>query len=411
MYNITFWNQEENLDDNDFYNNYSALYKQKIIQEKFSRYNIPFSEKIIDSDRINATDLNIFVLEIKYLNVFSGTLQKQFTNSSLNFIRKNNLKILLHYAKEGFELDNHIEIIYKELKNANLLDNEIFLIFGDRDCIDNYHENIRKNNLPNFLEKVFYVNFFESHYLDTLSDLQEDIKKHNNDIFEKQKDYLFYNGKIRTHRLLAHYEIKKRKLDKFGYISFIGDTHVPSEYNLEFYKNHIENLKLLDSDLEMYLKNWSPLVLDKDPLDFTYENQNQTFKEHYKHSFLSLVSEMSITTRFYTEKIYKPLLNGHPFLVLAGKGFLEGLRTDGYMTFPEIFDESYDKENDPVKRLYMVIDELENFCSKSIRNKKTQIGLCNEKLEHNRNNFLKRAKNSLAKQYKTIMDDINESRH
>jgi len=409
MYNIVFWNQKENLNNVDFYNHYGSTYKQKIMQEKFSRYNIPFSEKIIDNDRFNASDLNIFVIEIKYLNVFLGTLQKQFTNSTLNFIRKNNLKIILHYAKEGHELDNHIEIIYKELTNANLLDNEIFLIFGDRDCKDNYHENIRKKNLPNFLKKVFHVNFFESHYLDTLSDLQEDIKKQNNDIFEKQKEYLFYNGKIRTHRLLAHYEIKKRKLDKFGFISFIGDTHVPSEYNLEFYKNHIGKLGLLDSDLEMYLKDWSPLILDKKSLDFTYKNQNQTCKQHYRNSFFSLVSEMSITTRFYTEKIYKPLLNGHPFLVLAGRGFLEGLRDDGYMTFPEIFDESYDKEKDPVKRLFMVIDELENFCSKSARNKKIQIGLCREKIEHNRNNFLKRAKNSLAQRYSTIMDDINES--
>jgi hypothetical protein len=302
-----------------------------------------------------------------------------------------------------------LEILYRELQSADLLDCKTFLIFGDQDIEKNYTQAIKANNLPDFFTRVFPINFFESHYLDTLDDLnenyQDDLPFNN----QGKKDFLFYNGKIRIHRLLAHKEIIKRGLDTKGFLSFIGDTHVKTEYPISFYKEKLYSLGLLDSDMKKYIKNWQPVFLDKKGSDFTYYNQNETFYNHYTETHLSLVSEMSITTRFLTEKIYKPILNGHPFLVLGGKGILEVLQNNGYYTFPEIFNEDYDKESNHVLRVFKVIDELEKFCNLSIKEKEYKINQCRYKIDHNKNHYLKRAAESMRKQYTFIIEKINES--
>jgi len=50
-----------------------------------------------------------------------------------------------------------------------------------------------------------------------------------------------------------------------------------------------------------------------------------------------------------------------PFLVFGNVGSLQNLKERGYETFPEIFDERYDKIEDNGKRLKMVCDELERI--------------------------------------------------
>jgi len=410
MSNFTLWYEKQNLSNGVLQedHNYGAIYTEQILPFKLQRHSISFEKKIINEDIINYDNLNCFVVEIKYVKKFEGTLSS-LCETVLNFIKKNNIKIVFHYAKEGYKLDHDLKNLYRELRSANLLDCKTFLIFGDQDIDKNYHKSIEKNNLPDFFTKVFPINFFESHYLDTLDDLNEDYSTNLSIDNDKKKDFLFYNGKIRIHRLLSHKEITKRKLDKAGLISFIGDTHVTTEHSIDFYKEELQSLNLLDNDMQNYLNSWQPIYLDKKGSEFTYHNQNKTVIDHYAKTHLSLVSEMSITTRFFTEKIYKPILNRHPFLILGGQRFLEILQSDGYYTFPEIFNEDYDNEPDPKLRVLKVIDELEKFCSLSSAEKQEKIKQVRFKLDYNREHFLERATTSMRDQYLNIMQIIYES--
>ena len=410
MFKLTLWYEKPDLsngiaqEDHD----YGPVYMQQILPYKFKQYSIPFEKKIINQDVINKNSFNCFIIEIKYLKEFQGSLSN-LAADVLNFLKKYNVKIVFHYAKEGYSLDQDLEYLYRELNLAGLINCKTFLIFGDQDIEENYKKAIKKNNLPDFLTKVFPINYFESHYLDTLNDLNENYKRLLPISKEKEKDFLFYNGKIRIHRLLAHKEITERNLDKFGLISFIGDTHVKTEHSMKFYKKQLQSLNILDNYMQDYLDNWKPIFLDKKGSEFTYHNQNATEVEHYTKTHLSLVSEMSVTTRFLTEKIYKPILNSHPFLILGGKGVLATLQSMGYYTYPEIFNEDYDNEPNPKLRVLKVIDELQKFCNLSSSDKESKVKQVMHKVDYNKNHFIERAKNSLRDQYLQIFKRIYES--
>jgi len=62
-----------------------------------------------------------------------------------------------------------------------------------------------------------------------------------------------------------------------------------------------------------------------------------------------------------TEKIFKTLLVGQPFVVVGTKYFLENLRALGFRTYNELWDESYDTMDNRVEAVADLCAELERF--------------------------------------------------
>jgi hypothetical protein len=62
-----------------------------------------------------------------------------------------------------------------------------------------------------------------------------------------------------------------------------------------------------------------------------------------------------------TEKIIRSLACGHPFIVAAGPGSLEYLRSYGFKTFSPLIDEDYDQETNTVIRLQKIISAMKKF--------------------------------------------------
>ena len=82
--------------------------------------------------------------------------------------------------------------------------------------------------------------------------------------------------------------------------------------------------------------------------------------EEYRRSWFSVVTETEMHRGVLriTEKVLKPVLNFHPFVVFGNAGALQLVRSYGFQTFPEMFDESYDDEEDPARRFDMVYDQV-----------------------------------------------------
>ena len=82
-----------------------------------------------------------------------------------------------------------------------------------------------------------------------------------------------------------------------------------------------------------------------------------------RNSMVQVVTE----TDFYkdklhlTEKVFKPIVAGQPFLLLAGRGNLEYLREYGFKTFGDYWDESYDSIADPGARVGAVVKVLQEL--------------------------------------------------
>jgi hypothetical protein len=77
-------------------------------------------------------------------------------------------------------------------------------------------------------------------------------------------------------------------------------------------------------------------------------------------SLLYLVTETVATGRRHhlTEKTFKPIAMGMPFIIVGTQGSLRYLRSYGFRTFGDLWDESYDDEPDDHRRIEKIADTL-----------------------------------------------------
>lgn len=88
-----------------------------------------------------------------------------------------------------------------------------------------------------------------------------------------------------------------------------------------------------------------------------------------------------------TEKIFKPIVLGMPFIVVAPCGSLQYLRSYGFKTFGHVWDESYDEETDDFLRLEKVIGLLKQFDRLSVKEKLDIYKTCLPIINYNKNHF------------------------
>ena len=105
-------------------------------------------------------------------------------------------------------------------------------------------------------------------------------------------------------------------------------------------------------------------------------------------SLLYLVTETVATGRRHhlTEKTFKPIAMGMPFIIVGTQGSLKYLRSYGFRTFGDLWDESYDDEPDDSKRIEkiaQVLQLLENL----EEDKKIIFESAQEIIQHNWNHF------------------------
>lgn len=105
---------------------------------------------------------------------------------------------------------------------------------------------------------------------------------------------------------------------------------------------------------------------------------------------------------FLCEKSYKPLACKHPLLMASTCGNLAYLRSQGFETFPELWDEGYDDVEDWRKRIDCLVEIVRNFDSRTLDNPRVQ-----EKLQHNSSRFFDSALTQQLKQT-TIIDPVLE---
>jgi hypothetical protein len=88
----------------------------------------------------------------------------------------------------------------------------------------------------------------------------------------------------------------------------------------------------------------------------------------WQHSLWHVVNE----TVFYdaklhlTEKVFKPIVAGRPFVLAAAPGNLAYLRSYGFQTFDRWIDEGYDMIQDPDQRLDAIVEALDPFAAMTV---------------------------------------------
>ena len=279
------------------------------------------------------------------------------------------LKLLINFVWEGFDLNfkNHLLINYINslVSNYSIDGKKIFFIFGDINVKRTLELTDVKLNIPD--SNILGINLFEGVATKDFStqNLSPSLEVNLN----RKKKFLCKNGVARPCRMyLAGAFHNKNLLDKF-YFSWLNhakwdyDIHV--KYAFSKYNYGKINKEFLNSFLE-FIKD-EPYILDITSEEATVRaNQAYNNTRLYRDSYVSLITETVVDdynkgVLFISEKTYQPIYNLHPFINVGCAGVLEYLRKDGYATFPELFDESYDEIKDCSTRIQKILTEVEKF--------------------------------------------------
>jgi hypothetical protein len=197
--------------------------------------------------------------------------------------------------------------------------------------------------------------------------------------FPKTFKYLFLNGTRRHNREEMFKELIERDILNQSIHSFI-DYRIPDRTELDV-------KPIID---------WPNANFHE---DFRFEN---FYPPHYWHTEFSLALETAPNETFVTEKTYKPLLVGHPFLVVGGQYTLRHLHAFGFKTFGDLIDESYDSLEYPGERLRAVAAEVERLVKSDVK----LVEPTQEIRQHNRMIMYRLAEEVYFDLYKILIDAL-----
>jgi hypothetical protein len=88
----------------------------------------------------------------------------------------------------------------------------------------------------------------------------------------------------------------------------------------------------------------------------------------YLDTYFSLVTEtvFDYPYTFRTEKIWKPVAIGHPFILVSNAGYYRDLHDLGFRTFGHVIDESFDNIENNQDRLSRIITVVKDLCNQDL---------------------------------------------
>jgi hypothetical protein len=204
-----------------------------------------------------------------------------------------------------------------------------------------------------------------------------------NEIFDKkQKPYkfLFLNGRARPHRKYLYERFRQQHILEQSLWTMLesrpsvsrsfkiqsGDVNLmatpselqwlPKKYEIDRYQNSTINPGPPNRTMikhELFNNTWGEIYLRAEP---------------YIDTYFSLVTETVVEQPwpFRTEKIAKPLMMGHPFIVATSPGYYQDLHRLGFRTFGHLIDESFDTIEHHQDRMERIIDIVQDLCQQDL---------------------------------------------
>ena len=145
-----------------------------------------------------------------------------------------------------------------------------------------------------------------------------------------------------------------------------------------------------DSSLD---STWPEKNYRDDIIEGIPNQHNRCQADFYKKIGIDIVVEtaMHYPYNFITEKTYRPLANGRPFIVLGPVRTLSFLKSLGFVTFSSIIDETYDEIDDPMMRFDAVCTVVKNFVDRDIESAIADVRSVEPLLIHNQKKLLELA--------------------
>lgn len=133
--------------------------------------------------------------------------------------------------------------------------------------------------------------------------------------------------------------------------------YLPAEYEVDRYRANTTLPDTITSRLEakshLFANEWGEIYLTAEP---------------YLATAFSLVSEtvFSYPHSFRTEKIWKPVAIGHPFIVASNSGYYRDLHRLGFKTFGHLLDERFDTIENNQQRIERIVKVVNDLCQQDL---------------------------------------------
>jgi hypothetical protein len=121
------------------------------------------------------------------------------------------------------------------------------------------------------------------------------------------------------------------------------------------------------------------------PQDPQSKLRTRSIEEFYNDSFVDIVTESRFAqpTGNYSEKTYQPMYYRKPFVLVAPPFTLRYLQEQGFKTFRNFWDESYDEIEDHQLRIRKIFEVIEFINSKPLNQLKQMYAEMKDILDHN----------------------------
>jgi len=161
----------------------------------------------------------------------------------------------------------------------------------------------------------------------------------------------------------------RSKLPTKKFICLMGHKSIQRSFLWNFF----ENKDIKEDGHISYLGNkvWLPdSFTDSSTYHMSSSPTADKLQKYYRDSYFSIVPEGEGGAQL-SEKVHKPLLHGHPFILFSynhdigefATGMLSRLKEWGFETFPELFDESYDEISNVDERRNNFKQQILRLCN------------------------------------------------
>lgn len=319
-------------------------------------------------------DTDYFYLEYKHGNCFNFfPLDEIMMPHELEALKSGKITLVLNNAHEAFHFP--VEQFYKHLVLKEGIPAEnILLISESADIGDEIARcaelfNVGKMKADWILQFEFNMKRDLNEKWDTNSNIETlTIKPY-------PKKFLNFNRRWRLHRVILVALLKLDNLLKEGHVS-LAECEGRNWYSsMNAIKSQVHNHEVLRDMIyprEEEILNIPPLFLDVEDMNVNQADLLPGTGYLYEDSFFSVVTETNFYTdfgneigRFISEKTFKPIAKGHPFVILSVPRTLDKIRELGYKTFSPYIDESYDLELDDNERLLKAFYEIKRLATMS----------------------------------------------
>ena len=204
---------------------------------------------------------------------------------------------------------------------------------------------------------------------------------HNN---SRDKNFTALSRTHKWWRATAMADLHRNNLLDNSYWSY--NTEVTINDRIKDNPIEIDTLEIRDYLTEFIAKG--PYRADQ-LTDSEHNDHSRIELDHYTNSHCNIILETHFDAdqsggAFLTEKTFKVLKHGQPFVVVGPAGSLAALKNLGYRTFDHCIDNTYDLIENNTERWQAVVDTIQQI---KRYNMKKWFELCRIDLEHNQQLF------------------------